>query len=311
MKETKKSQEGKTLKHFREKLLKDPVFGLILVMPLLIWVAATLIYPVFNAVWLSFVKMRYIGVPAKPAGFSNFLKILADDEFWDTCIRTGWWVAINVILQVWGSIIVALILNQDFKGKNIVRNWIILPWVLPTIVLAIVWKWILDPTHGVVNYILLKMGTVGMPIEFLSSPKWAMPTVILLNSWRWIPYFSIVVLAALQTVPRDLYEAAAMDGASSWAKFWNITIPTIYPMLKVVTLNSFLWSANIFDTIWLLTRGGPLGHTTTLPIYIYSKAFRDFRFSEAAATSILMFLGLLVFVIVYLRLLFREEGATG
>jgi len=134
--------------------------------------------------------------------------------------------------------------------------------------------------------------------------------VTLLNCWRWTPYFSVIVLAALQTVPKELHEAAAIDGASKWKRFTHVTLPSISPILKVIALNSFLWSANIFDTIWLLTRGGPLSHTTTLPIYIYSKAFRSFRFSEAAAASILMFLGLLFFVILYLGTLFREEGAS-
>ncbi|MCD6189686.1 MAG: sugar ABC transporter permease [Thermococcus sp.] len=288
--------------------MKDPTFGLLLVLPLLLWVAVTLLYPAVDAVRISFSNVRYVGLPIKYVGLTNFKHVLSEREFWDSVIRTVIWSVSNVALQLVGSLGVALVLNQEYKGKEFIRNWIILPWVLPTIVLAIVWKWILDPTHGVANYILIRLGIVERPIEFLSSTTWTLPTAILLNCWRWIPYFSVIVLAALQTVPKELHEAAAIDGASRWKRFTHITLPFISPVLKVIALNSLLWSANIFDTIWLLTRGGPLDHTTTLPIYIYSKAFRSFRFSEAAA-AILMFLGLLLLVIIYLRILFKEEGA--
>lgn len=289
---------------------KDPTFGLLLVLPLLFWVAVTLLYPAIDAIRISFSNVRYVGLPAKFVGLDNFKRVLSEQEFWDSVVRTVIWVVLNIVLQLSGSVGVALILNQDYKGKEFIRNWIILPWVLPTIVLAIVWKWILDPTHGVANHLLMWLGIVEHPIEFLSSTSWALPTVTLLNCWRWTPYFSVIVLAALQTVPKELHEAAAMDGASKWKRFTHVTLPSISPILKVIALNSFLWSANIFDTIWLLTRGGPLNHTTTLPIYIYSKAFRSFRFSEAAAASILMFLGLLFFVVLYLGTLFKEEGAS-
>lgn len=289
---------------------KDPFFGLLLVLPLLLWVSVTLLYPAIDAVRISFSNVRYVGLPAKFVGLDNFKRVLSEKEFWDSVMRTIVWVVLNVGIQLAGSIGVALVLNQEYKGKEFVRNWIILPWVLPTIVLAIVWKWILDPTHGIMNRLLVGLGVTDNPIEFLSSTSWALPAVILLNCWRWIPYFSIIILAALQTVPKELHEAAAIDGASKWKRFTNVTLPSISLVLKVVTLNSFLWSANIFDTVWLLTRGGPLNHTTTLPIYIYSKAFRSFRFSEAASTSILMFLGLAFFAIFYLKALFKEEGAS-
>jgi len=297
------------MKRISSVILKDPTFGLLLVLPLLLWVAVTLLYPAVDAVRISFSNVRYVGLPIKYVGLTNFKHVLSEREFWDSVIRTVIWSVSNVALQLVGSLGVALVLNQEYKGKEFIRNWIILPWVLPTIVLAIVWKWILDPTHGVANYILIRLGIVERPIEFLSSTTWTLPTAILLNCWRWIPYFSVIVLAALQTVPKELHEAAAIDGASRWKRFTHITLPFISPVLKVIALNSLLWSANIFDTIWLLTRGGPLDHTTTLPIYIYSKAFRSFRFSEAAAAAILMFLGLLLLVIIYLRILFKEEGA--
>jgi multiple sugar transport system permease protein len=298
------------MKTLRRKITEDPFLGLLLVAPLLIWVLITLIYPLLYASQLGFYNVRYVGVPARFIGVSNYSRILGDPDFWKACLRSLIWTVCNVAFQVLGSLLVALVLNQQFRGRTIIRNWIILPWVLPTVVLAIMWTWILDPTHGVVNYLLKSGGLVPSPLRFLSSSQWVMPTVIFINVWRWTPYFAIIVLAALQTIPKELMEAALVDGASTLRRFWHITLPTIKPVLSVVTLISFLWSINIFDTIWLLTRGGPLDFTTTLPIYIYKRAFQDFRFSEAAAMSVIMFLFLLGFAVAYLRTLFRE-GAEG
>lgn len=294
------------MRTLKRKITEDPFFGFLLVAPLLGWVLATLVYPLLYALQLGFYNIRYVGTPAQFIGFSNYSRILGDSEFWKACLRSLIWTACNVVFQVLGSLLVALVLNQRFRGRTLIRNWIVIPWVLPTVVLAIMWTWILDPTHGVVNYLLKRWGLITLPLKFLSSPAWVMPTVIFINVWRWTPYFAIIVLAALQTIPKELMEAALVDGASTLRRFWHITLPTIRPVLSVVTLASFLWSINIFDTIWLLTHGGPLDLTTTLPICIYKRAFQDFRFSEAAATSVIMFLFLLGFAVAYLRTIFRE-----
>lgn len=306
--------KGKKLKHtrsFAEIVFNDPVLGILLVMPLLLWVLATIIYPLFNTIYFSFFNIRYIGVPFQAVGVTNYRYVFQDPNFLLACGRSVLWTLTNIVLQVVGSLVVALILNQSFRGRDFIRNWVILPWVLPTVVVAIVWKWILDPTHGVANYLLTNLGLVAEPVQFLASPQWAMLTTIFINAWRWVPYFSIILLAALQTIQRELYEAAAIDGASTWSQFRYITLPVISPVLNVVILNSLLWSVNIFDTIWLLTRGGPIDYTTTLPIYIYKKAFQEFRFGEASAASVIMFLGLLLIVVVYLRKLFREGEEIG
>jgi len=299
--------EVKIMRRTYSNLLRDPIFGLLLVTPMLLWLTFTLMIPMIDAFRISFTSVRYLGAPGVFVGLSNFKRVLADPEFWQSVVHTLSWTVVNTAIQFLGSIGVAIVLNQEFWGKNIVRNWIILPWVLPTIVLAIVWKWILDPSHGIVNHILFSFGLVDKPVEFLSSPRYALLTAVLINCWRWTPYFAVIVLAALQTVPRELYEAATIDGASRLKNFMHVTVPSISSVLKVVLLNSFLWSANIFDTIWLLTRGGPLSSTTTMPIYIYSKAFRNFRFGEAAAASVLMFLFLGVLAVLYLTKVLREE----
>lgn len=296
------------MRNLKEWFLADPIFGLILVAPLLLWILLTMLYPLIFTVQLSFTNLRYIGTPYRWVGIDTYLTVLKDIEFQSSLVRTVVWTFSNVILQIGCSLVVALVLNQNFRGRTFVRNWIVLPWVLPTVVLAIMWSWILDPTHGVLNHIITRAGWTSTPIKFLGSPQWAMSTVILINVWRWTPYLAIIILAALQTIPRELFEAALVDGATVLQRFVYITLPTIKPTLIIVTLFACLWSFNIFDTIWLLTGGGPLSYTTTLPIYIYRKAFQQFRFSQGAAASGLMFAMLIWFTLVYLCVVRRKGG---
>jgi len=276
-------------KQMVKRLEKDPYFGLFLVLPLLLWVLATLLYPLGEALVLSFKNVGYVGTAGNFVGVKNYLKLFASTGFWATMWRTLVWTGLNVGLQIGLALLGAFILNQDFFGQRFVRNWIIIPWVLPSIVLATLGKWVLDPSLGVINYLLRSLGLIDKPISFLGNPSLALPAVTLLNVWRWSPFFLVTFLAALQTIPKELYEAAAIDGATGLARIFHVDLPGILPVLKVQTIICTLWAANIFDTIWLLTRGGPAEATTTLTIQVYLKAFQEFRISESAAIAIVMF----------------------
>lgn len=295
------------IEKIKAKISQDPIFGYLLSAPLVIWVVFTLIYPLVQAVNLSFMNVGFVGSEGSYVGLRNYVGILQSKEFWSSFLKSSVWAGANVSLQVVFAFVMALILNQDFKGERFIRNWIVLPWVLPTIILAIMWRWILDPSFGILNFTLQRIGLTSSPILFLASKDNAMVTTIFINTWRWFPFFGIVILAALQTVPVQLYEAAEIDGASSLQKLFYITLPVILPVLKVIVLIGFLWAINIFDTIWLLTRGGPSDATTTLPIFVYDKGFQDFRISEASTVAVFMFILLLIFGLVYLRRIF----ATG
>lgn len=286
----------------------DKILGWLLVSPLLIWVGLTLFYPLVFTVQLSFTNLRYIGGFFNYVGLRTYSAVIADPEFIFSVIRTIIWTLFNVILQIAGSLVVALVLNQNIRGKEFLRNWIVIPWVLPTVVLTIIWTWILDPTLGVFNFLLRTVKITTGPVKFLSSPKYVMPTVIGINVWRWIPYFSVIFLAALQSIPRELYEAAEVDGATTFQKFAFITLPSIRPVLLVLTLFCLLWSSNIFDTIWLLTAGGPVSCTTTLSIYIYREAFQYFRFAKGAAASVIFFIVLLSITVFYIMSIRKRAG---
>ncbi len=296
------------LKRILAHLEKDPWFGLILVVPLFVWVSGTLLYPLVEAAILSLKNVGYAGTAGEWVGFANYAKLGTSSVFRSSLWVTVVWTVLNVVLQLGLALLGAEILNQEFFGQKFIRNWIIIPWVLPSIVLATLGKWVLDPSLGVINYLLLHLGLVSHPISFLSVPALALPSVVVLNVWRWFPFFTVTFLAALQTVPKELYEAADMDRASTWQKFLNVDLPGIMPVLKVQTIVCVLWAANIFDTIWLLTRGGPANATTTFPILVYLKAFQEFRISQSATISIVMFLALLVGSLLYFwRVLGAEE----
>lgn len=289
------------------RLGKDPYFGLLLILPLFIWVVATLLYPLIATVELSLQNVGYAGTQGKFIGLRNYANLLRDPEFRRAIWLTLEWTVWGVVLQIGLALGGAVILNQDFYGKEFVRTWIILPWVLPSIVLATLGKWILDPSLGVVNYLLTSLGIIDKAIPFLSTPKYAFWSVMLLNTWRWFPFFAVTLLAALQTIPKELYEAAKIDRANALQTFIHVDLPGIAPVLKIQVLICTLWAANIFDTIWLLTRGGPSGATTTLPILIYYKAFQEFRMSQASTASIIMFLIMLAVSIVYFGTLLKSD----
>lgn len=288
-------------KKILSRLEKDPYFGLLLIAPILLWVMVTLLYPLIEAITLSVKNIDYAGTNGIFVGLKNYLNVMKQTVFIHSLWTTLVWTVLNVVFQIGIALLGAKILNQDFFGKNFIRNWVIVPWVLPSIVLATLGKWVLDPSLGLVNYFLRTIGLIDTPISFLSDINLALPWVIILNVWRWFPFFTVMFLAALQTVPRELYEAADLEQASGWQKFWYIELPGIAPILRVQTLLCVLWAVNIFDTIWLLTRGGPNYTTTTLPILIYLKAFQEYRISQSSAIAVIMFLILLIGSIIYFK----------
>lgn len=287
-------------------LQKDPYFGYLLVLPLVLWTVLTIVYPLLEALRLSLLNVGYVGAAGRFVGAANYVRILGSGEFWHTAGITVVWTALNTALQVAGGLIAALVLNQDFWGHEFARTWIILPWLMPSIVLATMAKWMLDPTLGVVNYLLLRAGVIHAPVSFLGTRALAFLSATIVNAWHWFPLFALMILAALQTIPKEVTEAAEVDGANYWGRLWYVELPSIAPVLSVIIFISSLWAANIFDVIWLLTRGGPAGATTTFPILVYYKGFQEFRISQAAAISIPLFVGLLLYGVAYMRRFMRE-----
>jgi multiple sugar transport system permease protein len=286
-----------------EWLSVQTLMGYAFALPLMLWLAVTILYPLGASIMLSLQNIKIIGTPGKMVGFDNYDLILHSPRFWDALKRSVIWVLGNAVAQTVLAFSAALILKQRFFGQRIARVWVILSWIVPTVVVVIIWRWLLSASGGIVNYTLVSLGLTSQPIGFFSTGRTALASVILINSWRWFPFNAVILLAALQRIPQELYEAASVDGASAVQKFLHITMPGLSQVLFVMGLVGTLMSFNVFDVIWLLTGGGPSQATTTLPVLIYDTAFRRYRLSQAAAMSVITGVILLVLAALFIRFL--------
>jgi multiple sugar transport system permease protein len=284
---------------------RDGPLATVLTLPSLIWMVAIVGYPFLLVIWLSLHKQSTVEAGAPFVGLDNFIRIGQSEAFWRGARLTVVWTFANLILIVPIGVLVASLLNLNYPGRRIVRTWSLLPWIFPIVVTILMWRWILDPVAGVANFLFLRSGLVDAPISFFSNATLAMATVVFVNVWRWTPFMVVVTLAALQTVPVELYDAAQVDGASSVQAYRHITLPLIAPAVASTSFILTIWLFNMFPPIWLMTQGGPLDATTTLPIAIYKQGLQLFRMSDAATISILL---LILFVLPASLLYFRFFG---
>lgn len=280
--------------------------GYLYIAPLFLWLAATILYPLISAIHISLQDIKIIGTEGHFIGLANYARAFQSNAFWQALLRSGIWVIANAVVQTLAAFGAALVLNQHFPGQRVARIWIILSWIVPTVVVVIIWRWLLS-SSGVINYLLQTVGIIESPVGFFGTRSTAFASVILINSWRWFPFMTVTLLAALQGIPREFYEAAAVDGSTASQRFFHITFPLLQPVLFVLGLVGTLMSFNVFDVIWLLTGGGPSGATTTLPVLIYDTAFTKYRLSQAAAISVLSGLILLVFAVLFIRFMAPKE----
>jgi multiple sugar transport system permease protein len=278
-----------------------------LVAPALLFLAATLGWPLVQAVQLSLQDVRVIGAPGAFVGLDNYERVLANPAFWSAARLSLVWVVANAVLQTVLALAVALVLNEKFPGVRVARTWVILTWIVPTVVVVVIWRWLFSTSGGMINPLLIQSGIVDRPVGFFATPWTAMATLVFINSWRWFPFIALMMLAGLTRIPDELYEAARIDGASPWQRFRRITWPLLAPTLGVLAVIGTLLSFNVFDIIWLLTSGGPAGGSRTLPVLIYETAFKGYRLSEAATISVLATLLLMAFAIVATRALDRSD----
>lgn len=285
-------------------------FGYLLIGPLVVWLLVTIAIPLLYSFYLSLTDAGIIGTEANFSGLANYATVLGEPEFRSAFGRSLIWAIGGAVLQTVLAFAAALTLNQAFVGRRFARTWIILSWIIPTIVIAILWRWMLNAGYGVVNFIVTTIGLADAPIDFLGSPEWALPTVIMINAWRWFPFLALLILAGLQSIPGEVYEAARVDGATATQRFFKITLPLLQPVMYVVGLIGTLWAFNIFDVIWLLTQGGPSGSTQTMPVLIYERAFSGFAMGEASAISVLLSVFLLIFSVLYIMLVPSGESES-
>jgi len=270
--------------------------------PALLFLTIVAYLPILYAVGISFFKKTAFSPAMTWAGLKNYAFILEEADFWAALVRSIVFTVGSVLVQLIWGVGVALLLNRTFRGMTAIRTLFILPYLLPTIVVALVFQWLLNQEYGVINQILLQTGAVRTPINFVGGLNTAMYSVIGTASWQYGSFVALMVLARLQSIPPRLYEAARVSGAGTMRCFWDVTLPNLKTTIVLLALLRGIWMFNKFDIIWLITRGGPLKATETLPLYAYRLAFEEFDFGLAASACTVMFLVLVVGSIVYFKL---------
>lgn len=276
--------------------------ALIMLAPAIIFLTLLIAYPLGKVIHDAFFRVHLINKSMSGfAGFDNFRKVFADEHFIQAIQNTGYWTVFSVLGEYIVGLTTAVLLNQKVKGRAFFRTCIFIPWLVPIIVAGMTWDWILNPEFGILNYILTSWNIVETPINFLGDVKYAMPTVIFVNIWRSFPYYTISFLAAMQSIPKDLSEAAAIDGAGAVKRFFKVTLPQLKSVSLVITFIHVIWTAINFDFIWVMTEGGPNYATETLPILIYRYSMKKFDVGAASALSTMMFTVMTILFVFYYR----------
>ncbi|WP_244846256.1 carbohydrate ABC transporter permease [Mesorhizobium sp. L-8-3] len=289
--------------------MKNTPLAFVFVAPALLFLLAVLGWPLVQAILLSFQNVGVIGSAGNYVGLDNYVAVMGGAGFWKALGRSVVWVVANALVQTLLALATALVLNQKFPGVRIARTWVILTWIVPTVVVVIIWRWLLSTSGGMINPLLMQAGVIDRPVGFFATREGAMTTLVMINSWRWFPFTALMMLAGLTRIPGDLYEAARIDGASAFRRFTRITWPLLQPTLMVLGVVGTLLSFNVFDVIWLLTAGGPAQASQTLPVLIYETAFKGYRLSEAATISVITSILLMGFAILTTRAMMANEAA--
>lgn len=254
--------------------------------PLIFYMACVLVVPMLWSISLSFTN-KTIGGSAEFIGFKNYITLLRDKEYLNSLLNTVKFTFFSIVGKLVFGVLMALALNINFRGRNLVRALLMIPWTLPNIVAVLNWRWIFSATGGIANYLLKSLHLIDKDIIWFGSAGMAMVTIVIANVWRGTPFFGISILGKLQTIPYDYYEAAAVDGANIFQRFWYITLPEIKDVILLSTLMSTIWTINEFETVWLLTGGGPNGSTQVMNVYSYKTAMTSMQLGKGIAVSVL------------------------
>ena len=268
--------------------------------PMILYLTCVLLYPMIWGIYVSFTN-KSIGNTPRFIGLKNYQRLLTDKEYLNSIWNTLRFTFFSITCKTVFGTIMALALNHPFKGKNLTRAILMLPWTLPNLVVVYNWTWIFNSSVGVANYILKTLRLIDTNLVWFGDAKLAMLAVVIANVWRGTPFFGISILARLQTIPIEFHEAAAIDGAGVVQRFFHITLPQIKDVVVLSMLMSTIWTLNEFETIWLMTGGGPNGATQVMVERIYKYGFRYFKMGYASAFSWILFVIILIFTAIQMR----------
>jgi ABC-type sugar transport system permease subunit len=292
--------------HWRNK---DNRIGILFILPFVLAGIIFMLYPVADAIRMSVYYVNPLMPDANRfSGLANFEFIIADRLFWSSFYNAVYWTFFSVVLQTIFGVGLGLMLHRALVGVSFFRGILLFPYIVPTVVIALCWQWMLNPEIGIVNHSLKEAGIISENVYWLSSPGMAMWSTIMLNVWKYTPFVTICVLARLQTIPLELYDAAKIDGAGTIRRFFDITLPQLAEVLAVVVVFRTIWTFNKFEEIYLLTRGGPGTSTFNLAIYSFEQSIANLKMGVGAATGVVMMFILFAGSLIYLKLFkFDEE----
>jgi len=282
---------------------------LFLLSPALVLLVGIVAYPIGRAVWLSFHRLEILQPDlTRFVGLEHYRALLQDPVIRIALQNSIVWVVGVVVFQFLGGLVGAIILNRRFPGRAVVRGLALIPWATPSVLVALMWTWMLDGNYGLLNDLLVKAGILSRFQPWLAQPWSALPAVILADVWQGIPFFAVMLLAALQAIPEDLFEAAKIDGASAWRVFCHVTLPLLLPTILITTMLRMIWTANYMDLIMIMTGGGPGYSSLTIPLHAYYTAYKRLDFGYGATIAIVQVAILAAAIVLYLRQLRANEG---
>ena len=291
----------------RHRAFEDARLGYLFALPLLAVLLGLLAYPIFTAALVS-LQDKSLGSEGVFIGLANYVEILTQDKvvpilFFNTVIYAVASVAIKLVI----GLVMAFVLNEAIPARTIFRAWMLIPWIAPVLVTALTWRWMFNQTGGVINYMIYALGLSQMPPAWLATNDTARFALIVANVWRGFPFFGITLLAGLQTIPQELYEAAEMDGATVWHRIRHVALPQLEPILLTIVILSTIWTFNDFTLVWVMTEGGPGYGTHLFVTYAYQMAFRNSQVGYASAISFVAAPLMLVFMFALVPRMWREE----
>lgn len=283
----------------------DARLGIALVAPAVITIILIAFYPLIRAIWDSMhkINLRFANAPQPLIWLGNFRDILSDSRWHNALWVTGRVAFVSVAVELTLGMVIALLLNRAFHGRGIVRASILVPWAITTVVSAQMWAWIYDARYGVLNDILMKLHLINKPIIFLANPSITIWAMIGAEIWKTTPFMALLLLAGMQLIPADLYEAAAIDGTNAWQNFWKITLPLMKPTILVALLFRTIDAVRIFDLPRVLTNGGPGQSTESLALYAYNTLFTNLNFGYGSALAVSTFLLVMIVSFVFIKVL--------
>jgi len=293
--------------YWKRRLGRDWALAYVLLTPLILILFVLLAYPIASAIWIT-LQDKTIGMVGRFVGLQNYRELLFDDPFFWQVVRNGFIFTLgSVFLKLLLGMLMAVVLNQPLRWRGLWRGLLLMPWVAPTVVTTLSWRWILDLT-GVLNLILRDLGLMRTSIPWLAQYGTALLSLVLVNSWHGFPFFGITLLAGMQAIPQELYEAAEMDGASVWQRFRFVTLPSLRTVILVVTILSTIWTFNDFSIVWLLTGGGPGHATDVFATYTYKLGFVTSRLGYGQTVSVMLAPVLILIITILSPFMLRGEA---